>query len=693
MPRDLPLGNGSMLVNFDRSYNLRDIYWPHVGEENHTLGHVCRMGVWVEGRFAWVEDGSWHREMLYQEDALVTQVTLTNPELGLTLVCHDAVDVDESILLRRIEVTNQAQQPRDVRLFLHYDWYLSENEGANTIYYRAELQGLVAYKGLVNFLMSGQVGDHQGIDDWATGYKGFNNAEGTWRDAEDGLLGRNPIAQGSVDCTLALHLPQVQPNGAMVAYHWLAVAPTYPEVCDLDALVRARGPQALIDRTRAYWHLWVNKSPQDLGDVPPQVAALYRRSLMILRTNIDDNGAIIAANDADVYSFSRDSYSYLWPRDGALVANALSHAGYSDVTRAFFRFCGRLISKEGYLLHKYTPSGALGSSWQPWVDQDNKPQLPVQEDETALVVYSLWQYYQLFRDVEFVRPLYVPLVKSAADFMVHYREPRTLLPAPSHDLWEERRGIHTYTVAAVYAGLQAAAHFAEAFGEPDLAKRYTAAAEEMKAAALQYLWDEEHGCFARMVTVGPDGTVHKDLTLDSSIAGLFIFGMLSCNESKLQRAMQKLESVLWVKTDVGGMARYENDYYHQVTRDISTVPGNPWFICTLWLAQYRVAKAKNIEELHEALPLLLWVCDRALPSGVLAEQVHPYTDEPLSVSPLTWSHAELIATVRWYAGKHRRFEIDEVHARMQAQPDVVTAAVDEVRRNQRKRAAREEAET
>ncbi len=689
MPRDLPLGNGSMLVNFDHNYNLRDIYWPHVGEENHTLGHLCRMGVWVDGQFAWVDDGAWHRELLYQQDALVTQVALTNDTLGLTLICHDAVDVDCPILFRRFAVTNHATHPREVRLFLHYDWHLSETEGGNTIYYRAELNALVAYKGLVNCLMSGQVGAHVGIDDWATGYKEFNNAEGTWRDAEDGVLGRNPIAQGSVDCTLGLHLAQVPSNGTAVAYHWLALGETYADVSALDTTIRELGPQAFLDRTRAYWHLWVNKSPQDLGDVPPQVTDLYKRSLLILRTNIDDDGAIIAANDADVYSFSRDSYSYMWPRDGALVANALSHAGYSDVTRPFFRFCARLIGKYSYLLHKYTPSGALGSSWQPWVDQDNKPQLPIQEDETALVVYSLWQYYHLFRDVEYVRPLYIPLVKAAAEFMIDYREPHTRLPAPSHDLWEERRGIHTYTVATVYAGLKAAANFAEAFGEQELAERYTGAAEEIKAAALQHLWNEAAGCFARMVTVGQDGSVQQDVTIDSSITGLFVFGMLSPDDPLMQRAMQKLESTLWVKTDVGGMARYQDDYYHQVTKDIASVPGNPWFICTLWLAQYRVARAKNMDELHEALPLLLWVCDRALPSGVLAEQVHPYTDEPLSVSPLTWSHAEFIATVRWYAGKHRRFEIDEIHARTQARPDVITAAMDEVRQDKQTQASQQ----
>jgi len=28
MPRDVPVGNGSLLITFDRLYQLRDIYFP-----------------------------------------------------------------------------------------------------------------------------------------------------------------------------------------------------------------------------------------------------------------------------------------------------------------------------------------------------------------------------------------------------------------------------------------------------------------------------------------------------------------------------------------------------------------------------------------------------------------------------------------------------------------------------------------
>jgi GH15 family glucan-1,4-alpha-glucosidase len=120
--------------------------------------------------------------------------------------------------------------------------------------------------------------------------------------------------------------------------------------------------------------------------------------------------------------------------------------------------------------------------------------------------------------------------------------------------------------------------------------------------------------------------------------------------------MEAVRDRLWVRTDVGGLARYENDYYHQVTKDVGRVPGNPWFVCTLWMAQWHIARAKAAGDIAPALDILLWVTERALPSGVLAEQVHPFTDAPLSVSPLTWSHAAYVTAFLEYMEK--RSELD-----------------------------------
>ena len=56
MPRDIPVGNGDMLVAFDTSYRIRDFYFPHVGQENHAGHRPFHFGVWVDGRMSWVHE-------------------------------------------------------------------------------------------------------------------------------------------------------------------------------------------------------------------------------------------------------------------------------------------------------------------------------------------------------------------------------------------------------------------------------------------------------------------------------------------------------------------------------------------------------------------------------------------------------------------------------------------------------------
>lgn len=664
MPRDLPLGNGSLLVNFDAVYQLRDLYWPHVGLENHTKGLVQHFGIWVDGRFKWIDDPGWTRRMSYAERTLQTEVVLQHPELDIEIVCHDAVDFHEHLFLRRFDVSNPTDRERNVRLFFHHDLNISSHEVGDTAYYEPERRAVYHYKGARWFMINGATpgkrpedakdtvdGWHVGIEQWACGHAGVQSLAGTWKDAEDGQLSGNPIAQGSVDSTIALHLT-VPPQATKTAYYWMAVGTSFEEVTRLNRSVRHRGPWHFLQRTANYWKLWLDIHCVDDAELPADVERLYDLSLLVMRTQVDNGGAIIAANDSDIASTIRDTYSYMWPRDGALVAYALDLAGYLDITRPFFVFCREVISKEGYLLHKYNPDRTLASSWHPWV-RDGKKDLPIQEDETALVIWALWQHFQKWKDVEFIKPLYRALIVRAAEFLMEYRHPETGLPKTSYDLWEERRGVLAFTVSAVWAGLTAASRFAAAFGEAETSERYRTAAEQMRTGAEKVLYRPELNRFVRMANQKPDGAWAFDQTVDASLYGLWYFGMFPADDLRINATMQAVKERLWVKTPVGGIARYENDYYHQQSQDLANVPGNPWFICTLWLAQWIIATAKTREALREAVVHLKWCARHGLPSGVLAEQVHPYSHAPLSVSPLTWSHATVVMTVQEYRAKWR----------------------------------------
>ena len=112
-----------------------------------------------------------------------------------------------------------------------------------------------------------------------------HGAEGTWRDAEDGELSQNPISQGEVDSTMGVF---INLNRTETVHYWLAAAEDYDGVKFIDNLVRERGPEFFIHRVRTYWNRWVNKDNIPYGDLSNELINLYKQSLLILRTQIDN---------------------------------------------------------------------------------------------------------------------------------------------------------------------------------------------------------------------------------------------------------------------------------------------------------------------------------------------------------------------------------------------------------------------
>ena len=109
-----------------------------------------------------------------------------------------------------------------------------------------------------------------GIHHWACGYKELPGREGTWRDAEDGELSGNPVAQGAVDSIAGFGL-KLPAGGSQTLYYWLAVGGDFETVARTNRLVRERGPEHFLSRTAGYWQLW-------LGPICPTWRGLRTRS-------------------------------------------------------------------------------------------------------------------------------------------------------------------------------------------------------------------------------------------------------------------------------------------------------------------------------------------------------------------------------------------------------------------------------
>src|SRR5919112_4929608 len=282
MPRDIPVGNGRLLVTFDDKYQIRDLYFPHVGQENHAGAGPCRFGVFadVPGRgnnhhqLFWSNDPAWTIRQRYLRDTLTTSVSLDHRELKLAMYCNDVVDFNRNILVRKIKLKNLTPHERIARIFHHQGLHMFGTNIGNTAYYDPELRSIVHYHGKRYLMVTFWAGGEQRIDEYATGTSGFAGAEGTWRDAEDGHLQGNPIAQGAVDSTISHHV-HLAPDGERTVYMVMVAAESREELIELHKWIVKNTPQGVIDRTTSYWRLWVGGANINFGNLPPKGVDLF----------------------------------------------------------------------------------------------------------------------------------------------------------------------------------------------------------------------------------------------------------------------------------------------------------------------------------------------------------------------------------------------------------------------------------
>ncbi|MEK7531580.1 MAG: glycoside hydrolase family 15 protein [Patescibacteria group bacterium] len=643
MSRALVLGNGEMLVTLDRFGQLRDLYYPHVGLENQAGGgRMHRIGVWVDGRFSWITDKEWEITYDYEIESFLGALEAKNRNLGISLSFRDGVYNEANIFFRRIEVKNESSEGRDIRIFIGHEFTLSGKTG-ETAYFEPFRHCLIHYKGNHVVLINGEIGGMP-PSDWSVGLSGFMGKEGTYKDAEDGVLSKNPIEHGPVDSVIAFsHF--LSGGQSQVLHYWIAIGSSLKEVFDLDSRIASKTLEHILESTGNYWRAWVNKYDFSFYKLNPNIIRLFKKSLMLIRAHADNHGAIIASADSEMLQYGKDTYSYMWPRDAARAAITLYKAGDPFVAKRFFEFCERTITEQGFFMHKYLPDGSLGSSWHPWI-REGLPQLPIQEDETAIVLYAIGKYYRHTKDLEFIEKIFTTLIERSAEFLLSFRDTKTGLPKGSYDLWEEKYGTSTFTSSAIYGALQSAADLSAVLGKKKHETRYRKGAEEIKKGIMSYLYDEGTGNFHKLVVFSRTGGRNVDSTIDiSSPYGVFNFGVLEAGDLRLKKSFDNAKAKLGANIGIGGIARYEGDGYYRAK---DNTPGNPWIITTLWVAEYDIAKAQTESDFEKVREVFSWVARYALPSGMLPEQLNPDTGEQISASPLVWSHAEYVNAILKY---------------------------------------------
>jgi GH15 family glucan-1,4-alpha-glucosidase len=642
MARSMVLGNGNTMVCLDKFGQVRDFYFPYVGLENHIgQNQLHKIGIFVEGRMHWIDNGEWNTSINFEKNSMVSKIKSENANAKIALESTDIVYNEKNIFLRKITLTNKDSRTRNIKIFLNQQFRIGDTSHADTAYFSSSIESIMHYKGRRVFLIGGTC-DGKPFNDFSVGFCGIEGKEGTWRDAEDGLLSKNSIEHGAVDSVIGWD-KDLLPEASMVVYYWILIDETYKDVCGLLDYITTKTPEHLLESTQDFWQAWVKQVEISFVGLSEKAKKLFYDSLLVMRAHSDNRGGILASADSGNVQYGGDTYGYVWPRDACFTSWSFDLAGFSDISKRFYDFAAGILTEDGYVLHKYQPDHSLGSSWHPWV-KDGKTQLAIQEDETAILLIGLWQRHIRAKDLEFIESIYNSFIKRAADFLIRYKDTHSNLPLPSYDLWEERYGVSTFTASAVYGALIAAHNFAKTLGKEEDTDRFFSEAENIRKAIMARLWNEEGKYFFKII----DEKGEKNASFDvSSFYGPFRFGVVSADDPRMKEAFKNITVRLGKGINIGGYARYEGDQYSHVEGGSA---GNPWFISTLWFAQYKIAIANSKEELEDATKDIEWAAKFAY-SSMLSEQLNPYTGEPISATPLTWSHAEYVRTVLEYDKK------------------------------------------
>jgi GH15 family glucan-1,4-alpha-glucosidase len=601
------LGNGSLLVTISERGELERIFWPNVDHGQH-LGEL-RLGLERDGATVWLDEepGTWRQTYVDGSSVLRTTAELA----GATVEVTDLVTPAEPVLARGIRSSGAERLVVRIAPSLDGDdrsgaGYVDPGSGALVFY----LRGVALAIDLV-------------AADVALTLRESNGRE----PAHDIVVHRAPV-DGSLTGTLDREALLLVAFGAT------------PD----EAIARLRRPAAVGFDVLASERVAYDRETVVLAAPPVEdgVDELYARSLLVLEQLTDrQTGATIAAPEFDPAFEQSGGYGFVWPRDLGYVVLSFLAAGRGDLAVPALRWLAREQAPEGLWLQRYWTDGSLAPSW-------GLHQL----DETGMVVFAYEAAWRELGDAALDRELW-PSARAAADFLCGFTDPETGLPLPSVDLWEQTDGQHSYSAAATYGGLAAAAAMAERH-EPGLAGRYREAAERTRAAIEEHLWSDEHGRYLRSRWVGrsdeegetppvvfdrplryPTRAVRsvdrEDARVDSSLLGLcWPFRAVDPASPRMRATIEAVEREL--RLDDGGVLRHEGDDY---------AGGNPWLISTLWLglAERQAGDSAG----HRAS--LEYALGRQTLLGLLPEQVTRH-GEPAWVVPLGWSHAMLVLAAR-----------------------------------------------
>lgn len=532
------LANGRLAVELDQFGRVSSLSFPHVGREVQNHRAVHRIGVWVDGEFSWIDDGSWRVTLRLPQGALVAHTILKHERLGLVLECDDFVDSKVNVFGRNIHVVNLRTETREVRLFLHQAFRLyDDGQAIDSAQYVEASRALLHHRGRRAFAVGLRTFAGRDFDRWTVGRFGAG-LDGAWRDAEDGELAGCPHEYGMTDSVLGCSLRLAALASDRCTY-WLAAGTSIKEVLGLHEKTRSVGLVRSLARTTDFWHKWLHPGFRAAQKLPSPHRKTIVNSLLTLRAHMDERGLILTDHILGACLLGEAAFA-LWP---------LIRLGYGDEAARFFEACQRIFEADGYFAPAYYTDGEPVATDTAW--RQDRP--PMRLADAAAVLFIFCQFATSRVGAERSRQLYQSVAAKVAIFVTDNWDN----PAADDNaafVWQLSR-----------AALEQASELAQQHDDPANAVQWRTCADDISA---------------QLAGRGAD-----EVTMDAVYAA-YMFGV----EGEAERTKQLVTEAVQTLAAVDGLFKRRAD------------DPNSSVVASLWLAQYYIetgemARAERIVDL------------------------------------------------------------------------------------------------
>lgn len=572
----LVLSNGELQVVLDEAGSVRQLFFPYVGHELHTKDQKHRIGVWIDGQMSWLDSGDWTHKSRLSYSGSIGHRVMTNERIGILLEFEDFVSAEKNAFIRNIHIVNLRAEQRAVQLFLHQAFRISNSLSVDTAQYLSDEPAILHYSGRRAFVVGGKTDVGQDFDQQTVGLYG-DGLDGTWRDAEDGVLSDCKSSCGLTDSTLCYSMT-IGGFSSRRVHTWLVAGTSIKSAVAIHRDIKRIGVQKSLETTLTWWRRWLSPSLKLSEKISPKLRQPFVHNLMYLRNHIDNRGAMIT-------NF-QNSVGYCRPSDGSSAIWPLIRLGYKNETMNYFTFCKHSLASDGFLMNLYRTDGAIGEMVRPYTG--SMP--PIDPVDTAMTLFMIIQTRSLGRNdkslIEYYDSLIVPMANFLSDYVGESGFPERAT-ADVGDLGD------TYRVAIVSMSLMATAEFADSLGRQGDSVKWRIAADDFRRLAEDRLISDDQ----------ISHSVDAPAPSIASMFGSYMFGLVDIDDPRLDSSIKVIEEQLRRQDGLFAIGSEDNQQID--------------YLGSLWMAQYYIEKDRTAE----AEVIVMAVIDQLSSAGSIENEV------------------------------------------------------------------------